>query len=367
MTWPFGRKPKRKENARFRNRKRESVLAVEVPLSRKEIRMRREARTKSLVRWSLVGCAAVITGLYVRSVWRSSLQSNPQFAVSHFEFQTNGGISAKEAAATAGLRTDMNVMDVDLTQVRERLLALPRVKAVNVTRRLPDQLAIEMEERLPVAWLTSVAHGIDQKSRLFVDRDGVAIKCDEVLREYLTLPVINAADQPVITLGREVASPALKEALALLEQIRTRDWSVPCSVSRIDIPNSWTLTAEMESGAIFTFRPGDLDRQMDRLEFILAKTRSAGRSVASINLQMQRNVPVRFFDEAAPVAEVVPETAGASTAAPAAGSRNVGYTPAAAPAPRGSARPAAPARPAKSSTAPPRREDDDIQSILRGI
>lgn len=362
MNWPFANKPRprRKENARFRNRRRDSRLAVEVPMSRKEMRLRRRARITRLTRWSGIGLGAVVVAFYARSLWARTFEGNPEFTVGHFEYQSNGGIPAQQAAAAAGLRSDMNVMDVDLSDVRARLLALPRVKTVTVERRLPDKLAIQLEERLPVARITSLAHGIDLQARLFVDRDGVAIKCDEVLRDYVNLPVINAADQPVITLGRELDSAPVRAALHLLEEFRARDWSVPCSVSRIDIPNSWTLTAEMEAGPIFTFAPTGMKKQMERLEFILAKTRSAGRGVASVNLQMERNVPVRFFDQ---VAAEKPAPPRPGTAVPLVETENVRYTPPPAPA---RSRPAAPRgrvlNPSAASS-----EQQDIQTILRGI
>ena len=113
----------------------------------------------------------------------------------------------------------------------------------------------------------------------------------------------------------------------------------------------------MESGAVYTFSPGRMEQQLERLEFILAKTRAAGRSVASVNLQMERNVPVRFFARV----ETVPAAPKAGSAVPLAEAENVGYTPA----PRGRSSTASPAgrkprAPAASS------EQQDIQTILRG-
>jgi len=362
MTFPFFRKrPRRKENARFRHRNRDSCLAVQVPMSRKELRQRRKARTRSLLRWAGVGVGALSVLLYARSLWKQSFRSNPEFAVGRFEYHSNGGIPARQAAAAAGLRSDMNLMEVDLSDIRNRLLALPRVKSVNVERRLPDRLAIEIEERLPVAGIVSIeagrANNIEQKNRLFVDKEGVVFKCEEALREYIMLPVINAVDQPVITLGREINTTAMKAALTLLEEMRAREWSVPCSVSRIDIPNAWTLAAEMESGAIYTFHPERLGQQFDRLEFILAKTRAARKSVASVNLQMQRNVPVRFFDG---LAEANEPARHPGTAVPLVEPQNVFFSPAEKPRAKGASPPRA------GKTAPASRQAHDIQTILRG-
>jgi len=293
----------RRKNNRRRGRS-DTRLAVNVPLSRKEQRMRRHARNVRLARWSGIAVALLVMGIYARSLWAQSFQGNAAFAVGQFEYKTNGGISAREVAAAAGLRPDMNLMEVDIAAIRTRLMELPRVKNVEIERRLPDKLAVTLTERLPVARIISVLKdrvvNVEQRHGLFVDRDGMAFKCEELLREFVGLPVINAVGQSSITVGEEVPSPGVKVALALLEQFRTRTWDAPCSVRGIEILNDWTISVEMETGAQFVFHPFGTERQLDRLAYILAKCRAAKKSVASVNLQLERNVPVRFFEHIAP-------------------------------------------------------------------
>lgn len=320
-------------------------LAVNVPLSRKEVRMRRQARNVRLVRWGGIAVGVLAVGIYARSLWAQSFRGNAEFAVGQFEYKTNGGIAARDVKAAAGLRSDMNLMEVDLAAVRMRLLALPRVKKVEVERRLPDKFAITLEERLPVARIISVMKdrpvNIEQRHSLFVDRDGVAFKCEELLREYVGLPVINAVESPVITVGRAVDAPGVKPALALLEQFRTRTWSAPCCVRNIEVLNEWTISVEMESGSQFVFRPENLDRQLERLQFILAKGREVKKSVASVNLQLERNVPVRFYEHLAP------------EPAPGAVLESVNYSP-------------TPPRAREVRPATRARQEHDRQTILRG-
>ena len=275
-------------------------LAVNVPLSRKEQRMKRHARNVRLARWGSIAVGVLVLGIYARSLWGQSFRGNPAFAVGQFEYHTNGGIAARDAAAAAGLRPDTNLMDVDLAAIRTRLLELPRVKSVAVERRLPDKFAITLEERLPVARIVSMKPerigNVELKHALFVDRDGVAFKCEE-LREYVALPSINAVEQGVFTVGQEVPCPGMKVALLLLEQFRTRTWAAPCNVRSVEILNDWTVSVEMETGAQFVFRPENVARQLERLAYILAKSRAVKKSVATVNLQLERNVPVRFYEQ----------------------------------------------------------------------
>jgi len=342
--------PRRSNRRRGRQ---EARLAVNVPLSRRELRMKRRARNVRLARWGGLAVVLLVLGLYARSLWAQSFRSNTAFAVGQFEFKTNGGITAREVTAAAGLRPDLNLMDVDLAAIRTRLLELPRVKQVDIERRLPDKFSITLEERLPVARLISVmkdrAVNLEQRETLFVDRDGVAFKCEELLREYVALPVINAVDQSSVTVGREVPSPGVKTALTLLEAFRTRAWAAPCSVRGIEIINDWTISVETETGAQFVFHPQELESQLTRLAFILAKCRAAQKSVATVNLQLKRNVPVRFFEH----------LTGDTSRGPAPGetaplAESVSYPPAASPRAR-EVRPSA-----------KQRAEHDRQTILRG-
>lgn len=342
--------PRRSNRRRGR---KDSRLAVNVPLSRRELRMKRRARNVRLARWGGIAAAVLVLGLYARSLWAQSFRGNAAFAVGQFEFKTNGGISAREVTAAAGLRPDMNLMDVDVAAIRSRLMELPRVKRVDIERRLPDKFSITLEERLPVARLISVSKdrvvNIEQREGLFVDRDGVAFKCEELLREYVALPVINAVDQSSITVGREVPSPGVKSALTLLEAFRARSWASPCSVRGIEIINDWTISVETETGAQFVFHPLDLESQLSRLSFILARCRAAKKSVASVNLQLRRNVPVRFFEHLTQDTARAPEPGEAAPLV-----ESVSFTP------------AAPPRAREVRPTVKQRADHDRQTILRG-
>jgi cell division septal protein FtsQ len=358
--WPFqnkrGRRPR--QNTRFRERRpasRDSKLAVQVPRSRREMRQVRQARLRLFCIIGGVAVALVAAGLWVHSQWQRVFHANPDFAVGDFEFKTNGGITRKQAASTAGLRSDMNLMDADIAGIREKLMALPRVKSVAVERRLPGRLYIEVEERLPVAWLTSRAYNMGRDKRVFIDSTGVAFKCEEFLRQYTVLPVIDDSSLAVINFGQRVESPAALAALEVLEKLRTRRLPVPCSVSTIYAPNAWTLNVETEAGALLTFHTSALEEQMDRLAFIMKQAAEYKRSIATVNLQMQRNVPVTFFNTVAatppPPPAPVPGTAVPLEPAPRVRTQRV----------------SAPATaPARAVPAAPSRERRDIETILRG-
>lgn len=349
--WPFQNTKRRRprQNTRFRHRSsdRDSKLAVKVPRSRKEMRQAREQRVRKLLIWCGIGAVVIGAGFWAKAQWQRVFHANPEFAVGEFEYKTNGGIKLKEALSAAGLRPDMNLMDADLAGVREKLLSLPRVKTVKVERRLPARLAIEIEERLPVARLTSPAK---LGQGIFIDSSGIVIKCDE-RREYNALPTINDTELSVVTFGARVDSRATLAALELLEKFRSRHLPAHSLVNVIYAPNSWTLNLETDTGSVFQFNTSGIDAQLDRLAFILAKTSERGISVASVNLQMQRNVPV-VYDQRIAEAPPAPPAPGTATPLEAIKPRTQ----------RVSAPAGTPARSAPASS----REKRDIGIITRG-
>ena len=292
------RSSQRKENQFFRNRKNGTRLSVEVPMSRKEILLRRRSLALGGLKW---GALAVFTGsimYYAADLWSNAFRNGGAWTVGEFEYHTNGGIPARIAATTAGLRPDTNLMDVDVGAVRESLEQLPRVKSVKIERRLPDKLSITLDERIPVAWLTSARQGLRRaRGGLMIDAEGIAFMCDEVLTAYDSLPSIDEPGLPQIRVGQRITHLPLRNAHKLLADLNGRTWPVPMRIAKINIRNEWTLEAESESGASFTFHPDETSRQIALLDYILKVSMDRGRLVHTANLQMQRNIPVTFFDQ----------------------------------------------------------------------
>ncbi len=313
----FKPRQQRKENHFFRNRKQGVRLPVEVPMSRKELILRRRIAALALLKWSAVSLFAGSIIYYAADLWGNAFRNGGAWTVGEFEYHTNGGIPARLAASTAGLRPDTNLMDVDMGAVRESLEQMPRVKSVKIERRLPDKLSITLDERIPVAWLTSDRQGL-RRSRggLMLDAEGIAFRCDEVLEAYSLLPSIDEPALPQVRVGQKTDHSPVRTALRLLNEMNNvRKWPVPLRITRVNIRNQWTLETESESGASFTFHPDEMNRQLQTLDYILRISMKSGRLVSWVNLQMNRNIPMRFFDQPAepeasssaiPVSQAVP-------------------------------------------------------------
>ena len=285
-------------NHRFRHRDGEHHLALNVPPSRKEVVMRRRRVILRAVQWS-AGAGLGLWGVIAAGdLWDRAFLTSTTYAVGQFELVTNGAITAPQVAAVTGLRPDQNITTLHLGALRRQLLTLPQVREAAVERRLPNHLSIRLEERRPAAWLACARQGLrafDSRG-LLLDAEGVVFPAGVMLNEYTALPVIHCADLSAVTPGRQVEYPLIRQALELVQLIRLQPWPQPMSVEQIRLTNRFTMVAQMDTDALFTFHPDHLDQQLARLHAILTKIAPSKTRVATVNLQLERNVPVTFFD-----------------------------------------------------------------------
>ena len=78
----------------------------------------------------------------------------------------------------------LNLFDLDLKVLREKLEEVPEIEKVEIRRVLPDTLDIQITERVPVAFIERV------NGPLLIDRDGVVIRRSHAIDISGVIPVI---------------------------------------------------------------------------------------------------------------------------------------------------------------------------------
>lgn len=316
-------------NHRFRNRTgggSSQEFFLNVPPSRKETSMQRRRLLLGGMKWTAGICVGLWSVVASGALWDKAFRTSTTYSVGQFELSTNGSITAPQVAAVTGLRPDQNITDLDLGALRRQLLTLPQVRHAEVERRLPNHLKISLEERRPMAWLACAKQGLrafDHRG-LLLDAEGVVFPAGVMLNEYTSLPVIHSADLAAVTPGRVVEYPLVRHALELVQLMRQQNWSSPMAVEQVHLTNRFTLVAQMDTDALITFRPENPGKQIARLHAILNKIGRSGAKIASVNLQLERNVPVTFFDVPPVLGQKSPVKAGP----PSNTSRRTGATPA---------------------------------------
>lgn len=294
-------------NQRFRTREGGHHLALNVPPSRKEVAMARRRMMIRTLKWGAIAGVSIWALVEAGGLWRRAFSDSPAYAVGQFELSTNGAINASQVASVTGLRPDQNITSLDLGVLRGQLLTLPQVREAWVERRLPNHLAIRLEERRPAAWIACARQGLYAKksSGLLLDASGVVFPAGVILNEYMNLPEIHCADLSAVTPGRKVDYALVNQALDLVRLIQEQPWPQPMVIEKVHIMNQFTMVAQMDTDALFTFQPQGLEKQIARLKAILTKVSKSPTRVASVNLQLERNVPVTFF-EAPPATALKP-------------------------------------------------------------
>ncbi len=185
---------------------------------------------------------------------------------------------------------------------------LPQVDEVQVTRKLPAEIDVVVVERKPIAWITSGKEALNPFSLeddFLVDARGVLIKGRKLVPEYLGLPVISGCANETLAPGKTVQTPEVKAALELL-RLSTRSFmQTRFQVREIDVSKGYCLIVTDKNHTRVTFAYDDLDAQLQRLEQFLVFSDDSKQELATVNLLVQRNIPVTF---AASATEIINDT-----------------------------------------------------------
>ncbi len=291
----------------FRQRRQQHLLDVKVR-SRKAVQHRNR---RLLVVFSKIALVILLAGgIYVgvRVAAKRFFIDNPDYKLSNIEVQTDGTLQRDQILNVAGLREGENIFRVNLARVHERLQELPQVDEVEVVRKLPAEIDVRIVERKPIGWITNekqIADPFASDAAFLVDARGVLMKEKKLLPEYLGLPLILGCVSESLEAGKIVESPEARAALELL-RLSTRSFmQTRFQIREIDVSKGYCLVVTDKNHSRVTFGFDNLDRQLQRLEQFLIYSDDAHRELATVNLLVQRNIPVTFAKS--PV-EVINET-----------------------------------------------------------
>ncbi len=300
----------RARNQRFSNRRQrrqQHLLDVKVR-SRKAVQHRN--RRIVIVASKLVLLVSAIAGIYIggRFAAKHFFFENPDYRLTMIDARTDGTLQREQILATAGLNEGENIFRVNLALVRQRLQQLPQVDDVQVIRQLPGEIGISITERRPVAWITSDKQMADPFSTdvaFLVDARGLLMKEKQLLPEYLGLPVILGCAGESLEAGGVVKSVEAKAALELLSLSNRSFMQTRFQIREIDLSKGYCLLVTDKNRSRVTFGFDDLETQVQRLEKFLVYCDDSKQELATVNLMVQRNIPVTFGKSPA---EVINET-----------------------------------------------------------
>jgi len=182
------------------------------------------------------------------------------------------------------------------------------VDEVEVVRKLPGEIDIRILERKPIAWITSekqISDPFQSDVAFLIDARGVLMKEKKLLPEYLGLPLISGCTSESLESGKIVQSVEAKAALELLRLSAASFMQTRFQIREIDASKGYCLVVTDKNHTRVTVGFDHLEKQIQRLEQFLVYADDSRREIETVNLLVQRNIPVTFMK---PAAEVINDT-----------------------------------------------------------
>ncbi len=242
----------------------------------------------------IAGVALGGRGMVTRFVWE-----NPAYALADIRVSTDGLLTRVQVLELLEVWEGKNIFTVDVAKMRRDLDALPQVEKADIRRQLPDRLEIRISERQPVAWVAASADaelGVGVAS-LLVDTRGFVMRTRKVLPEHLALPRIIGVVMEDVAPGQKLPTA---EALSALELIKLSVDDIRWQPRVVDVSKGYCLLVTDDRRARVTFGFDNIEGQLGRLRQLLDYVEPQNRELQSVNLMLERNIPVVFASPPTP-------------------------------------------------------------------
>ena len=183
--------------------------------------------------WRVAFCALAAAGLVAAAVW--VLFGSPLLVVRSVSVSGTHLVSRSEVVAASGVQPGTPLIRVNTARAAARIVAIPQVRSVQVTRSWPNRLVIVVRERTPELALPAYGGaGYD-----LADADGVVLQ--RVTRRPADLPLYPTVAPP----GALRGNPDLAAAAAVLTELPAQ---VRRSVISVTAPHPDQVTLRLAGG-----------------------------------------------------------------------------------------------------------------------
>jgi len=262
-----------------------------------------ERRTTTRGGWSgtvkvLLALSLLAVGIFGGRIALNKLVwENPMYQLSDIRVSTDGLLTRLQVLEIMEIEEGRNIFSIDLAKARAAMDALPQVERLEVRRILPDRIDIRISERQPVAWVAKAADaelGLNSGAYL-VDTRGYVMRMRKVMPEHFALPIITGVVMEDVAPGQKLPT---SEALAALELLRASVDDVRWQPRVVDVSKGYCLVVTDQRKAKITFGFENIEGQLSRLRQLMDFVEPTQREFQSVNLMLERNVPVTFVAQA---------------------------------------------------------------------
>lgn len=244
-------------------------------------------------------------------LWSNWVSTIDVFSIKQIEFKSNGILDERQVLGIMGHEGIDNILSVDAESFEKKLLACSAIRKASVQLLLPSTLLIDVDARIPVAWIHCPGAGLrayDPDKGMFIDADCVVFKSiAEVYEGYHNVPMLQIPTPVEGEIKPGEAMPGLETAVELITLLRKGRPEDGARARVVKNHKEWAYSVEFDDGSEALFGHDDLHRKVDSYYVLVAYARSTNRKLRKVNLLLDRNIPLLYdtdYDEI-PVAEPV--------------------------------------------------------------
>jgi cell division septal protein FtsQ len=247
---------------------------------------------------SLTACGILIW-VGTQSLGRLLFQQNDLFRVRDIKIECNGDIiTPKHIMDYARLSEMKHLFAANIEEIRDQLLMqVPRLKAVEIKRRLPGELIIRVRERVSMAQLEV------NNYYLTLDREGYVLG---PMPGSKTMPILVGYDLPGIRPGVQLSAAGVRNALEVLDVCQTTPIGQRVLIASIDVRNAQALELRLANGERVLLawthmgEPSSLEREqleqkLARLAESLKSAAHRSKRIAWIDMTLENNFPAQEY------------------------------------------------------------------------
>ena len=287
----------------MKNRRRPTPRTRQKQINLLKATTRKRHSRQKMLRWVALGglvmltltSAALGTHYMMQSFIKHAFVENPQYGLQRLVVKTEGEYSQREIRRASGLRKNQNIWSIDLADVRRRIESLPFVAAARVEKQLPDTLVIQVKERTPILRIEGSGPVLGTAGVLYVARDDCLLFKPRSHEAVHNVPVVNGLVFTELETGQSLKDTPVGVIVDLLKRLEVSPLGTRLDIVSADVSDPFAIHVVTNDRAEITFRTDFLNQQLSRLKDIVEYARVRDQRIASVDLTLDRNVPVRFY------------------------------------------------------------------------
>jgi len=171
---------------------------------------------------------SIILIICAGQVWKSSL------TVKNISIAGNKLVGTNEIMQLVGVKQGTLLFSTNLTEIQNNVMSHYYIKNAIVKRNLPHTIAVEVEERVPIAIVNSA-------KLYYVDDEGVVLP-RPVSSTLLDIPLLSGvSDGENISAGSRLKSESIQEALSLLRIMRVLNRPLYHAISEVQVNSAFGI------------------------------------------------------------------------------------------------------------------------------